>query len=334
MGPRRTSGRKASRLGTLERRYDFHLGEAIRAALEGSHDKAATHSGTALSISRELWASGPDRARHQPELAAALCNHARYGGTPLHAIALLMESAGHYTALAQADPEAYEVPRIDVLTRIALAADEAGSTRDAIGLLREVIQMYLAAPAADPAELGIGLARARFHLGCCLLKTGAAAEGLAEIDAGLELGAAALDRLRVPVDAPGWLGVAPRYLQLAAPDWAAAAVRAMTLHAAVGRWESAAAAASAAVLISGGLAGLGGEPLRTAHEAVRARADAICLRAECAGRIAGLADRPPPYCSSASASMKRLRERSISASAAARSAQREPSTDLPGSRSL
>ena len=67
---RKTSGRYASRLGTLERRYDFHLGEAIRAALQGNHDKAATHSGTALSISRELYAGAPDPARHQPELAA------------------------------------------------------------------------------------------------------------------------------------------------------------------------------------------------------------------------------------------------------------------------
>jgi hypothetical protein len=148
--------------------------------------------------------------------------------------------------------------------------------------------MYDGAPAADQAERGIGLARAHFHLGRCLLKTGASADGLAEIDAGLELAAGALEKLRLPVHAPGWLGTAPRYLQLAAPDWAAAAVRAMTLHAAGGRWESAAGAASAAVLISGGLAALGGERLRAAHEAVRARADAVCARAERAGRIAGL----------------------------------------------
>jgi hypothetical protein len=277
---RRMSGRKASRLGTLERRYEFHLGEAIRAALEGSRDKAATHSGVALSISRELCAAAPDPALHQPGLAAALCAHARYSGTPLHAIALLTESAGHYATLARSDPARYEVPRIDVLTRIAAAADEAGNARDAISLLREVVRMYLEAPAADPAERDLGLARARFHLGRCLLKTGAAADGLAEIDAGLELADGALDRLRLPVHGPDWLGAAPRYLQLAAPDWAAAAVRAMTLHAAGDRWDSAAAAASTAVLISGGLAGLGGDRLRAAHGAVRAQADAICARAE------------------------------------------------------
>src|ERR1700688_2134426 len=128
--PRAASGRKALWLNTQQRRYDFHLGEAIRAAIQGSHDKATKHSQTALSISRELYAGAPDPARHQPELAAALCTHARYGGG-WQAIAMLAESAGHYAALAEADPAAYEVPRIDVLTRIALASDAAGGTPDA-----------------------------------------------------------------------------------------------------------------------------------------------------------------------------------------------------------
>src|SRR6516165_7354983 len=105
---RKVSDREALRLGTLERRQAFHFGEAIRAALQGSHDKAATHSGTALSISWELYAGAPGPARHQAELAAVLCNHARYGAVP-HTIALLTESAGHYAALAQADPASYEV---------------------------------------------------------------------------------------------------------------------------------------------------------------------------------------------------------------------------------
>lgn len=280
----RPPGRKAAerrlwRLATLERRQAFHLGEAVRAALQGSHEKAATHSGTALSLSRELCAGAPrPAARHQAGLAAALCNHARYSSTP-HAIALLAESAGHYAALARADPAVYEVPRIDVLTTVALAADAAGSTADAISLLREVIGMYRRAPAADSAERDVGLARARFHLGRCLLKTGATAGGLAETDAGLTLADAAAERLGVSVRGPGWLGTAPRYLQLAAPDWAAAAVRAMTLHAAAGRYDSAAAAARTAVAVSGGLADLGGETFRQAHGQIRARADAIWARA-------------------------------------------------------
>src|ERR1700728_2395530 len=72
------SGRQALWVNTLERRYDCHLGEAIRAAIEGSHDKATKHSGTALSISRELYAGAPEATRHQPELAAARCTHDRY----------------------------------------------------------------------------------------------------------------------------------------------------------------------------------------------------------------------------------------------------------------
>ena len=275
---RTASGRKALRQSTLERRYDFHLSEAIRAALQGSHEKAAGHSGQALLISRELCADAADPARHQPELAAALCAHARYGGTARQTIAMLTESAGHYAVLAEADPAAYEVPRIDVLTRLALASDAAGSTRDAISLLHEVVGMYLKAPAANQEERDLGLARARFHLGSCLLKTGMDEDGLAEIEAGLELAADVLYRLKLEAAAPGWLVEAPRYLQLAAPDWAAAAVRSMTLHAEAGRWKQAATAARAAVGVSGGLAGLGGDALRDAHEKITARAAEILAR--------------------------------------------------------
>jgi tetratricopeptide (TPR) repeat protein len=269
------SGRQALRQSTLERRYDFHLGEAIRAALQGSHDKAAGHSGQALLISRELYAGAPDPARHKPELAAALCAHARYGGGAWQAIAMLAESAGHYAALAEADPAAYEVPRIDVLTRIALASDAAGSTLGAIGLLHEVVGMYLKAPASDEEERDLGLARARFHLGRCLLKTGMDEDGLAETEAGLELAADVLDRLGIGLADDGWLAEAPRYLQLAAPDWAAAAVRSMTLHAEAGRWQQAATAARAAMGVAGGLAGLGGDALRDAHAKITARAEEI-----------------------------------------------------------
>jgi tetratricopeptide (TPR) repeat protein len=276
------SGREALWLNTQQRRYDFHLGEAIRAAIQGSHDKATKHSGTALEISRELYAGAPDPARHQSELAAALCAHARYGGG-WQAIAMLTESAGHYAALAEADPASYEVARIDVLTRIALASDEAGNTSAAISLLREVIGMYLKAPAADPDERDIGVARARFHLGRCLLATGQTGDGLAETEAGLDLAAQVLGRLALTITDPGWLEAAPRYLQLAAPDWASAAVRSMAGHAAAGRWQRAASAAQGAVLVSGGLAGLGGETLRDAHAAITARAAEIFASSQ-AGR--------------------------------------------------
>lgn len=380
MARHKPAGRKApdsrtSRLRTLKRRFDFHLGEAIRAALEGSHDKAATHSSTALSISRELCGGSGDPLRHRAELAAALSNHARYGSTPVQAIALLTESAGHYAALAKTDPAGYEVRRIEVLTRVALASDAAGNTGDAISLLREVVRMYLEAPAADPAERDLCLARARFHLGRCLLKTGEAADGLAETDVGLALAEHALDQLSLSLIGPGWLGTAPWYVQFAAPDWTAAAARSMTLHSAAGRWERAATAALAAVRLSGGLAGIGGDTLHDAHLAIRAQADAIWARVGGPKRAAldaycplpdpspstapcppdcpsdcpsgGSLARPSPStaaCPSAlapacpleccSASINRFLECSTSASAAARSAQRAPSTDLPGSRSL
>ena len=60
LSARTASGRKALRHSTLERRYDFHLSESIRAALQGSHDKAAGHSAQALLISRELCADAAD----------------------------------------------------------------------------------------------------------------------------------------------------------------------------------------------------------------------------------------------------------------------------------
>src|ERR1700735_3909313 len=125
--------------------------------------------------------------------------------------------------------------------------------------------MYLKAPAADPDERDIGLARARFQLGRCLLSAGQHSDGLAEIDTGLELAAEVLERLAPATGGPGWLASAPRYLQLAAPDWSAAAVRSMTGHAAARRWQRAAVSAQAAVLISGGLGGLGGGALRDAR---------------------------------------------------------------------
>jgi tetratricopeptide (TPR) repeat protein len=167
-----------------------------------------------------------------------------------------------------------------VLTRIALASDAAGSTPDAISLLHEAVGMYLKAPAADQEERDLALARAHFHLGGCLLKTGMEEDGLAETEAGLELAADVLDRLQIQFADNGWLAEAPRYLQLAAPDWAAAAVRSMTLQAEAGRWQQAATAARAAISVSAGLAGLGGDALRDAHEKISARADEVLAKAK------------------------------------------------------
>ncbi|HEX3964422.1 MAG TPA: hypothetical protein VHZ03_48535 [Trebonia sp.] len=284
---------KPSEQGTLERRYEFHVAEAVHAALLADHEKAAGHAATALEISRQLYASAREPARHRPDLAAALVGHARYERV-LESVALLTESAGHYAALAAADPRRYEVDRIDVLVRVALAADATGNTKDAIRLLREVIVMYRRAPASDLAAREAGLASACFHLGRCLLAVGHAAEGLATTDAGLGAAEAALAMSGPAVadqDArgdgcclaeshdPGWLSAAPRPVQVMAPDWACAATRAMALHAAAGQWPAAAFAAAAAVRVTGGLAALGGEDTRNAHAVILGQAQAIWTRA-------------------------------------------------------
>lgn len=277
--------RKLSRRrATMERRYGFHLGEAVRAALAGSYDKAETHSGTALSISRELYA---ETGEHRPGLAAALASHAlsraaygRIGET----VALLAESAGHYTALADTDPATYEVARIDVLTRIAVAADAAGNTADAVCLLREIVRMYDAVPPAPRADAeaqsqqDIGRARARFHLGSFLLKSGGRDEGLAQLEAGLADAERAWERLCLSAGGTHWLSGAPEYVQLAAPAWATAAVRVMTLHAEAGDAKNAAQAARVAVRISAGLAEIGGDAQRQAHAAVSGMAAVIWSR--------------------------------------------------------
>jgi hypothetical protein len=52
----------------------------------------------------------------------------------------------------------------------------------------------------------------------------------------------------------------------------------MTLHAEAGRWQQAATASRAAMSVSGGLAGLGGDALRDAHEKITARAEEILAR--------------------------------------------------------
>jgi tetratricopeptide (TPR) repeat protein len=277
------AGRKPSHLQlTLLRRVDFHIGEAVRASLAGSYDKAEAHSQTALSISRELYRK---ECGHRAELAAALACHAASSaayGRLSDAVGLLTESAGHYAILAQADPGAYEVRRLDVLTRVALASDTGGNTEGAITLLREIIALYGGVPADAWAERDFARARARFHLGRCLQKTGDRSAALDELDAGLAEAGQAWERLpengaEEPAEGP-WLAAAPRFVQLTAVDWAAAAVRAMALHAGARHWRSAARAASSAVRLSAGLAALGGDSRHESYLAILERADAIWAR--------------------------------------------------------
>src|SRR5437660_492938 len=142
---RPVSGGKPDRVDTLKRRYDFHLGEAIRAGLQGSHDKAAGHSGRALLISRKLCADAADPGLHVPErVLGGLAVFSRGDDAPCPPQVSRGDDPPCPPQVSRGDDSPYP-------------------------------------PQAAPE--------------------------------------------------PGWLVGAPRYLQLAAPDWAAAAVRAMTLHA-------------------------------------------------------------------------------------------------------
>ena len=189
------SGRQALWVNTLERRYDFHLGEAIRAAIEGSHDKATKHSGTALSISRELYAGAPDPARHQPELAAALCTHARYRAG-WQAIAMLAESAGHYAELAEADPAVYEVAQ-DRRAHAGRAGVGRGGQhrRPPSACCARSSGCTSRRPRPIPRNATSGWPGPVSSSAAACSRPGSPDDGLAEIDTGLELAAEVLDRL-------------------------------------------------------------------------------------------------------------------------------------------
>jgi hypothetical protein len=114
------------------------------------------------------------------------------------------------------------------------------------------------------------------------------AEGLDCTDAGLRAAQDALGDLPMPASCTGyrpqgneqgWLARAPRAVQVLAPDWAAAATRAMALHAAAGQWPAAANAATAATAVSGGLAALGNEECGKEHATIIVQARAIWVRA-------------------------------------------------------
>ena len=249
---RKAPDRKALHRSTLERRYDFHLGEAIRATLQGSHDKAAGHSGQALLISRELYADTADPARHKPELAAALCAHASTAAARGRPSPCSRSPPGN-AALAEDDPAAYEVPRIDVLTRIALASDAAGSTPDAVALLREVVGMYLKAPAADTEEcLSAWPERASTSAASCS-RWGWTRTGSPISRPALSSRPTCSTGSRLRVRCPRLARRGPPLPPAGRARLGGRRGRVMTLHAAAARWQQAATAARAAVAFSAGL---------------------------------------------------------------------------------
>jgi tetratricopeptide (TPR) repeat protein len=274
----------------LERQYDDHLNEAIQAALRGNHEDATLHSGVALSISRKLYESSGDPARHRPALAAALYNHAGNlgrDGANSEALTLLAESAEHYRALASEDPAEFGVRNIDVLVRTGLAIQASGDVRAAAERFRSAISQYPGAPATDLVERDLGLARAHFFLGRCLLSMTTSDDALAEIDSGL----VTAERVRLGAGIPAatdffWLATAPRSFQLIAPDWIAAAVCAMELHDAAGRWDVAADAANIAVRVSGGMGAMSSAGFSELYDTILARAKTIWEHAQDPARAA------------------------------------------------
>lgn len=94
---------------------------------------------------------------------------------------------------------------------------------DAGGRFREAIEAYAQAPATDPIERDLGLARAHFHLGRSLLVLATSRDALAEIDKGLFIA----ERVRQEAGVSeitdfSWLRKAPQSFRLIAPDWIAA----------------------------------------------------------------------------------------------------------------
>jgi tetratricopeptide (TPR) repeat protein len=268
----------------LERKYDRHLTDSIRAAIQGRHTEAAQHSEAALAVSRDLYANSSDPARHRPALAAALYNHAgnlRRIGRDADALTLLAEAGEHYNALVQTDRRSFSVPAIDVVVRTGLALQAAGDRDGAVQRFREAIEAYPTAPTNDRVERDLGLARTQFHLGRCLLEIGPGyTEGLAEIDTGLFAAERTREQQGITATDFSWLGKAPRSFQLIATDWIGAAVCAMEMHDAAGRFDIAADAANIAVRVSGGLAAMGGAARAPLYDAVLGRARVIWQHAQ------------------------------------------------------
>jgi tetratricopeptide (TPR) repeat protein len=276
-------GRRQQSDETLEQDYDRHLQDSMTAALQGLNTDAARHSAAALAVSRQLFAGSSDPARHRPVLASALYSHAgslRRIGRDTEALDLLAEAGQHYESLAEADPARFQVRAIDVVVRMGLALRAIGDVAAAAQQFDAAIEAYRQAATADTVERDLGLARAHFHLGRCLLELSpGTGDGLEEIDAGLFVAERVRQEQGITAKDVSWLVLAPLSFQLIATDWIAAAVCAMELHDAAGRFDIAADAANIAVRVSAGLTATGGPGRAELYQAVLARAQTIWQRA-------------------------------------------------------
>ncbi len=287
-------GREAGSDGP-EQRYDRLSGQATLAAQQGRHEEARQLSAEALDVCRRLSAQFPDDPRHRPVLAAALYNHAgRLGRARAEeALGLLAEAEEHYLALADSQPRRFAVRRLDVLTRTGRTLQDSGDPAGAVQRYRQALRAYPEAPTDDEVERDLGLARAHFGLGRCLLLSGPPAAALEDLDAGLFTAERVREEQGIEATQFSWLARAPLSFRLAAPDWMSGAVCAMELHHAAGRFGIAGDAANIALRVAGGLGAIGGAAEQARFEAILARAQQVGWDAESPLRAA--AERAGPY---------------------------------------
>lgn len=267
----------------LERRVNDLLARAGNAGARHDYLEQVGYSGEAMDLCRVLVERHPDDPRHVGALAGGLYNHAYrliQAGHPAEAREVLAESHRHYAALAAADRRRYAVALCDVRLRTALTLVMEGEFDEAVLAGQQALDMYEAATGGDRLEREFGIVRTHTLIGRALLLGGRAGEALEEFDAALF----AAERLREEAGIAGtdfsWLAFAPESFRLAAPEWLGAAVGAMELHDAAGRWSVAADAANIAVRVAGGLAAIGDDTTRRRFEAILARAKEIWWAAE------------------------------------------------------
>lgn len=267
----------------LEDRVNDLLGQARTAGARGDLDRQIRFTAEAMDVCRILVSRWPHDARHVGALAGGLYNYSYrllQAGRFDEAHAALAESGRHYAALAAADPNEYATSLVDVKLRVMLAFTMNGQYGYAVNQGREVLAGYEAIAGGDRLERAFGLVRTRTLLGRALLLAGQADSALTQFDAALF----AAEELREAEGIAGtdftWLATAPNSFRLAAPEWLGAAVGAMELHDAAGKWGVAGDAANIAMRVAGGLAAIGDATAEARFEAIMARAQEIWRSAE------------------------------------------------------
>lgn len=168
--------------------------------------------------------------------------------------------------------------------RLLVSLDGRADWPAAAGRLCDVLEQNLAENQEKSTDRDVEedhrKARAHFHRGLRLVAQGRVTEGLEAVDAGLFAAERARQQAGVSGHDFSWLRSAPRSLRLIAPDWTAAAVCAMRLHDAAGRFQVAADAGNIAVRVSGGMAALDMPGCRELYTAVLAAAKQVWSHAE------------------------------------------------------